>query len=206
MLFLQVVEPGMYPPIIAACAFDGGSGLGCHRCLPRHRRTPSSGWPTHPAIFDAPDCGTPPVSLSANLDFLRYYGPAASLALRWRPDIVYASDWLGMVPGLLAARLAGARLVYHEHDSPSPGALRSWLARFRAKVARNADLVIFPDAERAEIVRREIGFPAERLRMVWNLPRRAQQLTLAPKADMPLLLWYHGSTPPIVYPPASLRL
>ena len=194
VLFLQVVEPGMYPPIIAASHLMAEAGWDV-MMLASPSADSQLRMPSHPAILMRRIAERPSFVVRKS-DFLRYSAYAASLALRWRPDIVYASDWLGTVPGLLAARLAGARLVYHEHDSPSPGALRSWLARFRAKVARNADLVIFPDAERAEIVRREIGFPTERLRIVWNLPRRAEQPTLAPKADMPLLLWYHGSITP----------
>jgi glycosyltransferase involved in cell wall biosynthesis len=203
VLFLQVVEPGMYPPIIAAAHLMADAG-----CQVTVLASPSADsqlrMPEHPGITVHRIAQRPNYVVRKH-DYLRYMAAAAGLALRWRPDIVYASDWLGTVPGLLAARLAGARLVYHEHDSPSAGALRSWLARFRAKVARNADLVIFPDAERAEIVRREIGFPAERLRIVWNLPRRAEQPTLAPKADMPLLLWYHGSITPDRLPPSAIE-
>ena len=203
VLFLQVVEPGMYPPIIAAAHLMADAGFQVTVLA-----SPSAD--SQLRMEDHPDITVRRIAQRPNFvvrkqDYLRYMAAAAGLALRWRPDIVYASDSLGAVPGLLAARLAGARLVYHEHDSPSPGALRSWLARFRAKVARNADLVIFPNAERAEIVRREIGFPAERLRIVWNLPRRAEQPTLAPKADMPLLLWYHGSITPDRLPPSVIE-
>ncbi len=100
--------------------------------------------------------------------------PPRRLALRLRPDIVYASDPLGAVPGLLAARLARARLVYHEHDSPAPGSLRPSLARSRAAAARRAELVIFPNEARARIAQAELGYPADRLRIVWNMPRRAE--------------------------------
>jgi glycosyltransferase involved in cell wall biosynthesis len=194
VLFLQVVEPGMYPPIIAASHLMAEAGwdvtILASPSADSQLRTPS-----HPSILMRRIAERPSFAVRKS-DFMRYMAAAAVLALRWRPDIVYASDWLGAVPGLLAARLAGAHLVYHEHDSPSPGVLRLWLAKFRAQVAKNADLVIFPNAERAEIVRREIGFPAERLRIVWNLPRRAEQPTLVPKADVPLVLWYHGSITP----------
>lgn len=193
----------MYPPIIAASHLMAEAGWDV-MMLASPSADSQLRMPSHPAILMRRIAERPSFVVRKS-DLLRYSAYAARLALRWRPDIVYASDWLGTVPGLLAARLAGARLVYHEHDSRSPGALRSWLARFSAKVARNADLVIFPNAERAEIVRREIGFPAERLRIVWNLPRRAEQPTLAPKADMPLLLWYHGSITPDRLPPSVIE-
>ena len=106
--------------------------------------------------------------------YARYAAAAARLALRLRPDVVYASDPLGAAPGLLAARLARARLVYHEHDSPAPGSLRPSLARARAAAARRAELVIFPNEARARIAQAELGFSADRLRIVWNMPRRAE--------------------------------
>jgi glycosyltransferase involved in cell wall biosynthesis len=184
----------MYPPIIAASHLMAEAGWDV-MMLASPSADSQLRMPSHPAILMR-RIAERPSFLVRKSDFLRYSAYAASLALRWRPDIVYASDWLGTVPGLLAARLAGARLVYHEHDSPSPGSLRPWLARYRAKAAKNADLVIFPNAERAEIVRREIGFPAERMHIVWNLPRRIELPTFVPKSDLPLILWYHGSITP----------
>ena len=194
VLFLQVVEPGMYPPIIAAAHLMADAGFQATVLA-----SPSAD--SQLRMDDHPDITVHQIAQRPNYvvrkqDYLRYMAAAARLALRWRPDVVYASDWLGTVPGLLAARLAGARLVYHEHDSPSPGSLRPWLAKYRAKAAKNADLVIFPNAERAEIVRREIGFPAERMHIVWNLPRRIELPTFVPKSDLPLILWYHGSITP----------
>ena len=40
-------------------------------------------------------------------------------ALQWRPHWIYASDPLSS-PIALLLRLSGARIIYHEHDSPSP--------------------------------------------------------------------------------------
>jgi glycosyltransferase involved in cell wall biosynthesis len=128
--------------------------------------------------------------------YARYAAVAARLALSFRPDIVYASDPLGAGPGLLAARLARARLVYHEHDTPEPGALRTSLAQARAAAAQRAELVIFPNEVRAQIAQRELGFLDDRLRVVWNMPRRAELPVLDDRPDSPLTLYYHGSITP----------
>jgi glycosyltransferase involved in cell wall biosynthesis len=128
--------------------------------------------------------------------YARYAAAAARLALHLRPNVVYASDPLGAAPGLLAARLARARLVYHEHDSPSPGSLRPTLARARAAAARSAEFVIFPNESRARIAQGELGFSADRLRIVWNMPRRAELPRLKGKAEAPLILYYHGGIAP----------
>jgi glycosyltransferase involved in cell wall biosynthesis len=137
--------------------------------------------------------------------YARYTAAAAMLSLSLRPDVVYASDALGAGPGLLAARLAHARLVYHEHDSPVPGALRSWLARWRAAAAREAQLVVFPNEARARIAQAELGFPDERLRIVWNLPRRAELPRRAATGEEPPVLYYHGSITPDRLPDTVLE-
>ena len=118
------------------------------------------------------------------------------LALRLRPDVVYASDPLGAGPGLLAARLAGATLVYHEHDSPRPGVLHPVLARLRAAAARAARLIVFPNEERARLAQSELGFADDRLHIVWNVPRRAELASSAAPAEPPLIVYYHGSITP----------
>jgi glycosyltransferase involved in cell wall biosynthesis len=128
--------------------------------------------------------------------YLSYFAAATHLALSLRPDVVYASDPLGAAPALLAARLARARLVYHEHDSPAPGSLRPSLARARAAAARRAELIIFPNEARARIAQAELGFSADRLRIVWNLPRRAELPPLDCQSGAPLVLYYHGSITP----------
>ena len=95
----------------------------------------------------------------SKVNYALYAAAAARLALRLRPDVVYASDPLGAGPGLLAARLAGAALVYHEHDSPSPGMLHPMLARSRAAAARAAQLIVFPNEERARSRKANCGSP-----------------------------------------------
>jgi glycosyltransferase involved in cell wall biosynthesis len=128
--------------------------------------------------------------------YARYIAAAARLALCWRPAVVYASDPLGAAPGLVAARLARGRLVYHEHDNPDPDWLRPSLARVRAAAARGAELVIFPNAQRARIAQAELGFPADRLRVLWNMPRLAELPPLDSQPEPPLILYYHGNISP----------
>jgi glycosyltransferase involved in cell wall biosynthesis len=137
--------------------------------------------------------------------YARYTAAAARLAMNLRPDIVYASDPLGAGPGLLAARLASAGLVYHEHDSPDPGSLRPSLARARAAAARRADLVIFPNEARARIAQAELGFSEDRLHIVWNMPRRAELPPLDNHPEAPLIVYYHGSIGPDRLPAAVVE-
>jgi glycosyltransferase involved in cell wall biosynthesis len=194
VLFIQATDPAGYPPLIHASSLMAETGWEVtflsapfegHRLeLPRHPRIAVRAIPTRPS------------HVWGKAAYVRYAAAAARLALGLRPDVVYASDPLGAGPALLAAQLARARLVYHEHDSPTAGSLRPSLARARAVAARRAGLVIFPSEARARIARAELGFAADRLQVVWNMPRRAELPPLGSQSDAPLIVYYHGSITP----------
>lgn len=191
ILFLQIAEPGAYPPLINASAAFAEAGWSV-AFLAAPVATMHLPLPADPRIRVA-SIATRREDRVGALDYVRYCAAAARFALRFRPDVVYASDALGAGPGLIAARLAGARLVYHEHDSFNPGEKRPPLSQARRAAVRTAALVIFPNEGRARIAREELGFPAERLRIVWNLPRLGELPVLPDHLADGLLLHYHGS-------------
>jgi glycosyltransferase involved in cell wall biosynthesis len=194
VLFIQATEPAGYPPLIHASGLMAEAGwdvtflaapiAGNILELPRHE------------CITVEVIRTRPSHVMGKAAYARYVAAAARLAMGLRPDVVYASDPLGAGPGLVAARLAGARLVYHEHDSPIPGQLRQFLAWVRAAAARRAELVIFPNEARARIAQAELGFSTDRLRILWNMPRRAELPPLDSQPDAPLVVYYHGSIQP----------
>jgi glycosyltransferase involved in cell wall biosynthesis len=139
------------------------------------------------------------------LDDLYYILASTWHALRLRPSLIYASDPIGALPARAASKVSGAQIIYHEHDSPAQGSLRPWLARMRFVTVRSARLIIFPNEVRSRLAREELGFPAERLHIVWNLPRLAELPTLAPKAETPLIIYYHGSITPERLPEAVVE-
>ena len=194
VLFIQATEPGAYPPLMNASALLADAGwevtfLSAPITGNRLEMAP------HPAITIRA-IRSRPSHVMRKASYARYVAAATRLALRLRPAVVYASDPLGAAPGRLAARLAGARLVYHEHDTPAPGTLRPWVARQRAAAARRAHLVVFPNEVRARMAQRELGFGDDRLRIVWNCPRVAELPSLTRQEEGPLLLYYHGSITP----------
>ena len=194
----------MYPPIIGASRLMAEAGWEV-TVLSSPSANSELRMPPHPAI-NVHRITERPSYIVRKPDFLRYMVSAASLALRWRPDVVYASDPLGAAPGMLAARLAGARLVYHEHDSPnSQKDLNPVLARARLCATRAATAVVFPNVERGAQAQRELDFMPEKLRIVWNVPRRAELPVPAPAPDVPLILWYHGSITPDRLPTAVVE-
>jgi glycosyltransferase involved in cell wall biosynthesis len=195
VLFIQATDPAAYPPLIHASMLMAETGWGV-----TFLSAPIAGslleLPHHPRIERKAMAARPSHEMRKPA-YARYAAVAARLAVRLRPEVVYASDPLGAGPGLLAARLARARLVYHEHDSPAPGALNLSLAQARAAAARRAELVIFPNEARAQIAQAELGFPVDRLRIVWNMPRRAELPPLnSSLPEAPLVLYYHGSITP----------
>src|SRR5690242_15342208 len=78
-------------------------------------------------------CAVPerPTHVMSKLNYLRYVSRAVWLARSIRPDVVYASDQLGGGAGLVVAKAIGARLIYHEHDSPEPGSATFAMRRMR---------------------------------------------------------------------------
>ena len=133
-------------------------------------------------------------------DFLAYLMRATALALRLRPQLIYASNPLSCLPASVASMVSGAEILYHEHDSPSPGDLRPLVAGWRAALARQARLVVTPNCERGRHLQDEIKFPAQRLRTVWNQPRRAELPALPAATEGPHVLHYHGSIAPSMLP------
>ena len=202
-LFVQAVEAASYPPIIHAASLLAEAGW--RVCV---LSAPVAGtgldFPRHPGI-ELRAIAARPSYIVTRASYAAYAAAAARLAVAQLPDIVYASDPLGAAPGLLAARLSGARLVYHEHDTPDPGTLRPFLARCRRAAARRAALVIFPNEARARIARGELRFPDDRLHIVWNMPRRAELPPPANRPDEPLLLYYHGGISPVRLPEAVVE-
>jgi glycosyltransferase involved in cell wall biosynthesis len=192
VLFVQATNPGAYPPLIHASVLMAEAGWdvtflsapidGDELALNPHPRIKIHAVRTRPS------------HVMGKVEYAVYAAAAARLAVRLRPDVVYASDPLGAGPGLLAARLAGAALVYHEHDSPSR--LHPVLEQSRRAAARAAQLVVFPNETRAHLAQRELRFSDKKLHIVWNVPMRAELVVSAATAEPPLIVYYHGSITP----------
>jgi glycosyltransferase involved in cell wall biosynthesis len=198
ILFVQAADAAFYPPIIHAAGLMAETGW--RVCV---LSAPIAGtkleFPRSPGI-ELRRTPARPSHVMTRAAYATYMAAAVRFAGVRRPDIVYASDPLGAGPGLLAARLAGARLVYHEHDTPNPGALHPFAARLRRMAACRAAAVVFPNEMRARIARAELGVPDDRLHVVWNMPRRAELPPWEEGPDEPLLLYYHGNVSPVLLP------
>lgn len=198
-MFVQATEAAYLPPVINAAMLMAEAGWTVN-VVTAPLAEAGLAFPEHPRIA-VDRLPARPTHVMTKFDYLRYTARVLRLARNIRPDVIYASDPLGAGPGLLAARATGARLVYHEHDSPAPDGTRLMPRRMRAAAARRADIVIFPNRDRAELARSEIGFAAERLRIVWNVPRRGE---MPPRhherPEQPMIVYYHGHISPTLLP------
>jgi glycosyltransferase involved in cell wall biosynthesis len=195
ILFVQATDPAAYPPLIHAGTLMAERG---HRvrflCSPIVGR--AMRMPDLPGL-EVESLPERPTHVMSPTSYARYLAAAMRAARAFRPDIVYASDPLGALPGLVAARMAAAPLVYHEHDSPdSERRLHGAVRLARRAALRRARLVVFPNEGRAREVAAEVPFGTGRLRIVWNLPRRSEVSPPAARRKGPLVLYYHGSITP----------
>lgn len=196
ILFLQCTEPAAYPPLINASWLMAEAGWGVRflsaprdgnkLILPRHERIEISAIRSRPSF------------VMRKIDYLAYLQESARLALIWKPDVVYASDPIAAMPGLIASRISRARMIYHEHDSPAPESLKLWIASARRKAANRADLVVFPNAQRLNQFQAEVALPGHKTRVIWNMPRLSELPFLTPRetAAKTLRLYFHGSITP----------
>lgn len=159
-------DPDGYPPIINSARLLAASGLGVH-ITGRGRRLRKSDYGPNVRVQMLHAQGK-----SSAVEFAHF------LRRVLQQDHSSARLFVGHdMHGLLAARLLATRynkpLMYHCHDFRPADATIPWGSRvvsaFERRWARTSNLVIVPDAERAELVRRELSLPEPPL-VVANAP------------------------------------
>ena len=202
VLYVQYANPAAYPPIEHSARLLVQAGydvtlLGIAR-------------PDEPLRFHAESrldvqlLPAAPAGWRQKAHYARFVAWVLERARHWPPAWVYASDPLATPVSLALQRKSGARVIYHEHDSPDrslPSTSRFMRAVLvaRAALARRADLCVLPSARRAELFAAETGAP--RVETVWNCPLRAEVADPRPEpwtGGMRLL--YHGSIVPARLP------
>jgi glycosyltransferase involved in cell wall biosynthesis len=198
VLYIQYANPAFYPPL------ENGSQLlaeaGCEvRLLGTEVHGPRGQQRAKPGV-DARLINTRLPGRLRHLHYFRYLAWVLWHALVWRPGWIYASDFAVAPIAILATRLSGAWLLYHEHDAPSPA--RSTFGRVchaaRRVISRTAALVLAPNAARLAALPNDLG---TRGRVVPNCPRR-NEVREGGKTTSPtvLRLVYGGSIVPARLP------
>jgi glycosyltransferase involved in cell wall biosynthesis len=204
ILFVQPANAAAYPPLLNAGALFAEAGW----------RVVFLSAPFAGLAIDFPDDAQfevhsfPPRPSHAwgKADYGRYCWHAVLKARAVKPDLVYASDPVGALPGLLAAGSVGARLIYHEHDSPTQlSELNPVVRAARRRAMASAHQVVFPNAQRAERCLSQLGLPPSRATVVWNTPRRSEVVPSTEPQTGPVVVYYHGSITPARLPPSAVQ-
>lgn len=199
VVYLQFTNPAGYPPLEHSTRILADEGFDVLVLGARAGGTDTLRLPDHPRIkvrqWQPQAAGT-----LQKLNYLAFVVWAVTKTLGHRTKLIYASDSLACLPALLLRRLRRCHVVYHEHDWPSEtdagGAAKRWLARVRQKLAREADLCVLPQEERAKEFENTTGRSGPML-TVWNCPRRQEVMLPAPKPrNLPIAFYYHGSITP----------
>jgi glycosyltransferase involved in cell wall biosynthesis len=199
ILYVQFTSPGGYPPLEHSSRLLAQRGwqvqfLGIHMLGSRRLSfTPMRGV----RLRMLPHL---PGGWRVKLGFIMFLLWTFGWALWWRPRWIYVSDPLAGPAGWLLSWLPGTRIIYHEHDSPTPGLPQSVFMRavlwFRKRLARRADLCVLPNAERLRLFNEAVSRSSGTL-LVWNCPWSADALApYAEPADGRFRLVYSGSINP----------
>jgi glycosyltransferase involved in cell wall biosynthesis len=197
VLFVQYTNPGGYPPIVHAAHLLAEAGCDVRMLGVCISENAALTVPRHPRIDVRymPEAGR---GVRQHARYARFVLAALGTVLRWRPQWIYASDVLAAPVAAVVSLLPGLRVVYHEHDVPlarRPSRLMRWCLAARRRVAREADMAIAPNADRARLLARVSGRLREVL-TIWNCPRRADVRTRRRGVDGPLRVVYQGSIVP----------
>lgn len=133
--------------------------------------------------------------------------------LRWKPEWTYASDLLSCPVAMLSNILSGARVIYHEHDSPPPSkesVFKKLNFEARRRLARRAELCVLPNQQRAERFVADVNKSVNNSRqapvVVWNCPSVEEVAPPRPAHDGgDLWVLYAGSIVPSRLPVSVLE-
>lgn len=139
--------------------------------------------------------------------YLAYLAASFKIILQEKPDWIYLSDLYAAPLGIRRPRHTSA--VYHEHDQyyhARPSAWMRLLQSLRGSVCRSADLVVVPNAVRADILREQTRVPPERCLCVWNCPLVSEVAPERKGSARPgLRVVYSGSIVPARLPEDTLE-
>lgn len=203
ILYVQYTNPGCYPPLCHSSRILAGAGwdvifLGTES----YGSSNMMSLPSDPRIrFEK--MSAPPIGGLLKLHYFWFCVRVLWKTLLLRPAWLYASDILSCPPALAASLLTGARIILHEHDSPSrQGTILNLLFWVRTWLARRACLNVLPNTPRAHAFREETQ--AKAVKVVWNCPLIQEIPTPKPSASGLFVLYYHGNISPELCPLALI--
>ena len=210
VMYVQYTNPAGYPPLEHSAMQLASRGWEVRFAGIAGRGAAAMEFPPFPRIQVWKRRWQSP-GLLQKLHYLSFVIWCVLKARQFRPSWVYCSDPLSALPGLWIHRLTGAKIIYHEHDSPAAPKSRekgfaAFCRRRRHEIARTAKAVVLPNQARLEAFAAENPGHGEAM-CVWNCPslndlenRGAQRLQKGP-----LRVLYHGSIVPDRFPVMMLE-
>ena len=193
VLYVQYSSPYAFPPLIRSAQLLADAGADVRMLGVGVPGTSALGSPEYPGV-DVRMMSDMPTGWRLKAHYARYAAWVAREASRWQPDWIYASDLFSTPLAAMFLRQGRARIVYHEHDAPSTDH-ESWAVTqcmaARRFVARQADVVIVPNEERARLLA-SLG-RGRPVHTVWNCPRRRPLSEISPSSNGALGVVFRGS-------------
>jgi glycosyltransferase involved in cell wall biosynthesis len=195
VLFVQFTDPAAYPPIEHASHLLAGRGWHVVLLGTGTLSNLDFQFSFHPRVR-VKRIGFVRGGWRQKLHYVFFLFRTLYWTWRWRPDWVYASDPLVCPAVSLIQKLTGARIVYHEHDSPNLDPAETWFMRqvfrYRKNLGRDVELCVLPQHARlrqfVETTRR-----TKPVFCVWNCPRVDEIVDLSSDERCGLVIHYHGS-------------
>ena len=121
---------------------------------------------------------------------------------------VYASDMMACLAAIIARNIFRLKIIYHEHDSPNRDSQKEslfikFLLRCRKYLAQKAEIVIFPNADRAKLYQEETGRKWA-IDVVWNVPAIDEIFRFDEVIPKENKLFFHGSLNKVTLPESIL--
>ena len=200
ILYVQYSNPGGYPPLLHSSRLLARSGWDVLFLGTGASGADTLNVPENQRIscrrlrFSEP-------GIRQKLHFLHFCVWCLLSSLRFRPSWIYASDMRACPAAMLIRMLCRIPIIYHEHDIPqhsySNGLFTRLQFALRRMCAREAQICVIPNAERARIFAAEQGVNAL---VVWNCPRLEEISEARGPLNGTIRLLYHGSLSPELLP------
>jgi glycosyltransferase involved in cell wall biosynthesis len=211
LLVVIYARPDFHPPTV-----NGVRLMDEHfrvRIIHRNDDGPAAEWPADSEIIKVGVPGDQAEKARASVarrlgEYLRFVRAVRRTLREFRPSVIYAYDPLGFAAAMYARgrRAACPPIVFHCHDTPDPARLRfaslqDLMFRYALRRTRDAALVVFPAAYRADYWmsaagdrRRAVIIPNGAAREFY--PGRSDWQTLASRRWAERRILYMGSMGP----------
>lgn len=201
VLYIQYTNPGSYPPLEHSARMFAREGWEVEFCGLTGSGPVSLEFAPHPRVHVRRINYKEP-GFTQKLHYAIFTFWCLVRVLRWRPQWIYASDDLSTPAAELIRVLTRCRVIYHEHDSPTPGMMTEsrilrHVRRARLQIGRRADIVILPNEQRLDTFTQAASTRGHSF-CVWNCPGEDEVPAVMPSRSMggPLKVLYHGSIVP----------